>query len=178
MRHFLALAFVAVLVMGVARAQAQDLPEGFYGAFEGLGLSETVDDGKVVDVKPRDFDVRIEKIDGGFRMSWKTTEYTIRPRNSRLDKENETVVFMKSERPGLFGEKQPGDLASGDPVYWARISFNTLDVYRLSITEDGRHELAVWQRNLSGDQINLIFQRSGETAKPRIVKGTLSRVKP
>lgn len=177
MRRLVAFACLALLGLGVSAARAQELPNGFYGTFEGLGLSETMDDGKVVEVKPRDFDVTIEKVDDGFKMSWKTTEYTIRPRNSRLDSADETVTFVKSERPGMYGEKRVVDLAGGEPAYWARVSHNTLDVYRLSVSDDGRHELAVWQRSLDGDQMNLIFQRSGETSKPRIVKGTLTRLK-
>ena len=178
MIRLLALGLIAVLGFS-APAQAQTaLPEGFYGTFNGLGLAETMEDGKVVEVKPRDFDVTIAKAaDGGFTVSWKTTEYTIKPRRSRLDAENESVTFAKSERPGLFGEQKPGDLASGDPVYWARVTDKTLDIYRLGVGTDGRHELAVWQRTLDGDQINLVFQRSGEISKLRVVKGTLTRIK-
>jgi hypothetical protein len=179
MVRLLALALIAALGFSApAQAQTAALPEGFYGTFNGLGLSETMEDGKVVEVKPRDFDVRIAKAsDGGFTVTWKTTEYTIKPRRSRLDAEDESVIFTKSERPGLFGELKPGDLASGDPVYWARVSDKTLDVYRLSVGPDGRHELAVWQRTLDGDQINLVFQRSGEISKLRVVKGALTRLK-
>lgn len=173
-----ALAFIAALAFAAPALAQTALPAGFYGSFSGLGLAETMEDGKVVEVKPRDFDVTIAKAaNDGFTVTWKTTEYTIKPRRSRLDAADESVTFTKSDRPGLFGEKKEVDLASGDPVYWARVSNNTLDIYRLALNEDGRHELAVWQRTLDGDQINLIFQRSGETTKPRIVKGTLSRLK-
>ncbi|MGE0151288.1 MAG: hypothetical protein AB7R90_01630 [Reyranellaceae bacterium] len=178
MSRLYALVVLAVLAL-VAPAQAQhSLPEGFFGTFSGLGLSETMDDGKVVEVKPRDFDVTIAKAaDGGFTVTWKTTEYTIKPRRSRLDAADESVTFAKSERPGMYWEKKEVDIASGDPLYWARVSHSTLDVYRLVLNDEGRHELSVWQRTLDGDQMNLIFQRSGETSKPRVVKGTLTRLK-
>lgn len=177
-RLFVAI-LLALLGFAAAPAQAQDaLPQGFYGKFAGLGLAETMEDGKIVEVKPRDFDVTIVKAaDGGFTITWKTSEYTIKPRRSRIDADDESVTFAKSERPGMFSEKKMVDLAGGDPIYWARVSHSTLDVYRLALNDDGRHELAVWQRTLEGDQINLIFQRSGETSKPRIVKGTLTRLK-
>jgi hypothetical protein len=179
MIRLFALALIAAFALAVP-AQAQDaLPQGFYGTFNGLGLAETMADGKVVEVKPRDFDVVIAKAaDGGFTVTWKTTEYTIKPRRSRLDAADESVTFAKSDRPGLFSEKKAVDLAGGDPIYWARVSNNTLDIYRLALNEEGRHELAVWQRTLDGDQINLVFQRSGETSNARVVKGTLSRIKP
>ena len=135
-------------------------------------------DGRVVQVKPRDFDVTIARSENGFSVSWKTTEYAIRPGTSRLDSADETIVFVRSQRPGMFGEKTPGNLADGAPVYWARLSGSTLDVYRLAVNEDGRHETAVWQRVVDGDRMELVFQRSGETTSPRVVKGSLSRVKP
>jgi len=178
MTRLFAFALLAMLAL-VLPAQAQEaLPKGFYGTFNGLGLAETMADGRVVEVKPRDFDVVIAKApNGGFTVTWKTTEYTIKPRRSRLAAADESVTFSKSDRPGLFSEKKEVDLASGDPVYWARVSNNTLDVYRLALNEEGRHELAVWQRTLRGDQMDLIFQRSGETSKARVVKGTLTRIK-
>lgn len=178
MRRLLALACVALLGLGVSAARAQELPQGFYGHFAGLGLSETMEDGKVVEVKPRDFDVTIAKADdGGFTVTWKTTEYTIKPRRSRLDAADESVTFARSERPGMYWEKKEVDIASGDPLYWARVSHSTLDVYRLVLNDEGRHELSVWQRTLDGDQMSLVFQRSGETSRPRVVKGTLTRLK-
>ena len=169
MHRLLAVALIALIAFSARASMAQDaLPEGFYGHFAGLGLSETMADGKVVDVKPRDFDVMITKSPDGFAVSWKTTEYTIRPRRSKLDAEDEKIVFMKSLRDGLFGEKVPGNLADGE----------SLDVYRLTVNNEGRHEIAVWQRTLNGDSMDLVFQRSGETSQPRVVKGTLTRVKP
>ena len=179
MHRLLAVALIALIAFSARASMAQDaLPEGFYGHFAGLGLSETMADGKVVDVKPRDFDVMITKSPDGFAVSWKTTEYTIRPRRSKLDAEDEKIVFMKSLRDGLFGEKVPGNLADGESAYWARLSGKTLDVYRLTVNNEGRHEIAVWQRTLKGDSMDLVFQRSGETSQPRVVKGTLTRVKP
>lgn len=176
MRRLL-LACLAALFAATPALAKDALPEGFYGYFAGTGLSETMSDGKVVEVKPRDFDVTISKSDNGFTVSWKTTEYTIRPRKSKLESADETIVFVKSARDGMYGEKTPGDLAGGESAYWARVSGNTLDVYRLTVNDEGRHELAVWQRTLKGDNMDLVFQRSGETSKPRVVKGTLSRVK-
>lgn len=179
MRRLLSVLLVAgIALFGRTAFAADALPQEFYGNFAGLGLSETMTDGKIVEVKPRDFDVTIGKSPDGFTLSWKTTEYTIKPRSSRLNAADEAIVFVKSERDGLFAPASPGNVANGDALYWARLSGNTLDVYSMAVNEKGQYEIAVWQRVVNGDRMELTFTRTGNTMPPRTVKGSLSRVKP
>lgn len=169
---------VAAALLFAAPAWAADaLPKGFYGSFSGTGLSETQPNGKVTKVKARDFDVNIVPHGDGFTMTWNTTEYTIRPFNSSLEKDKAIINFLPTSRPGVFKTDLVADVTAGEPVYWAILQGNTLMVYRLVTTEKGKFEIAVWTRTLiKGDKLQLEFHRYGTASPARVVKGTMSRV--
>jgi len=117
---------------------ADPLAKGFYGSFSGTGLAETQPNGKTLKVKPRDFDVTISPNGDGFTVSWNTTEYTIRPYNSSLEKEKATVNFQPTSRPGVFRSDLASDVTAGEPLYWAIVQGNTLMVYRLVTDDKGK----------------------------------------
>jgi len=180
MRKFACLVVAALLFAApalVSSAWAADpLPKGFYGSFAGTGLSETQPNGKVVKVKARDFDVTISEHGDGFTVSWNTTEYTIKPYNSSLEREKATVNFVPTGRPGIFKSDLAADVTAGEPIYWAIFQANSLAVYRLVTDEKGRFEIAVWNRSmLKGDKMQLEFHRYGTASPARTVKGTLAR---
>ncbi len=176
MRKLVCLVAAALLFAAPAWA-AGALPKGFYGSFSGTGLSETQPNGKVTKVKARDFDVAIAPHGDGFTMTWNTTEYTIRPFNSSMEKDKAVINFLPTSRPGVFKTDLVADVTAGEPVYWAILQGNALMVYRLVTTEKGKFEIAVWTRTLiKGDKIQLEFHRYGTASAARVVKGTMSRV--
>jgi hypothetical protein len=168
--------FAACLLFATSALAADPLAKGFYGSFSGTGLSETQPNGKVMKVKPRDFDVTISPKGDGFTVAWNTTEYTIRPYNSSLEKEKASVNFQPTSRPGVFRSDLAADVTAGEPLYWAIVQGNSLMVYRLVTDDKGKFEIAVWTRTLvKGDKLQLEFHRYGTASPQRTVKGLMSR---
>ncbi len=175
MRKFASFAVFALLFATSAFA-ADPLPKGFYGSFSGTGLSETTPTGKPVKVQARDFDVTISEHGDGFTVMWKTTEYTIKPGNSKIEKEHTTINFIPASRPGMFKTDIAADIHAGEPVYWALVQNNSLLVYRMVVNEKAQFEIAAWTRTMTKDgKMQLEFNRYGNATAPRTVKGTLSR---
>lgn len=166
----------ACMFLAAPAFAADPLPKGFYGSFSGTGLSETRPDGKPVKVQPRDFDVTISQKGDGFVVAWKTTEYRIAPGTSRIEKENTTITFMPASRPGFFKTDLAPDVHSGEPLYWALVTGDTLLVYRMVVNEKAQFEIAAWTRSIMKDgKMKLEFNRYGNASAPRTVKGVLSR---
>ncbi len=175
MRKLASLAVFAVLFATSAFA-ADPLPKSFYGTFAGTGLSETSPAGKPVKVQPRDFDVTISEKGDGFVVGWKTTEYTIKPGTSKIEKEKTSINFSPASRPGIFKTDLAPDVIGGEPVYWAVVQGDTLLVYRMVVYGDGKFEIAAWTRTMMKDgKMKLEFNRYGNGTTPRTVKGVLSR---
>ena len=167
---------VAALLFAVPAFAADPLPKSFYGSFAGTGLSETRPDGKPVKVQPRDFEVTITEKGDGFSVMWRTTEYVIRPGDSKVEKEKTTINFMPGSRAGMYKSDIAADVTAGEPVYWAVVQGDSLLVYRMVVTDKARFEIAAWKRTMTKDgKMQLEFNRYGTASPPRTVKGTLVR---
>jgi len=175
MRLFASILAAAVLFAAPAFA-ADPLPKNFYGSFSGTGLAETRPDGKPVKVQPRDFDVTISEKGDGFVVAWKTTEYTIKPGTSKIEKEKTSINFIPASRPGFYKTDLAPDVHNGEPLYWALVTGDTLLVYRMVVYGDAKFEIAAWTRSIMKDgKMKLEFNRYGNGTTPRTVKGVLSR---
>ncbi|MEO8558981.1 MAG: hypothetical protein ABI439_07955 [Rhodospirillales bacterium] len=175
MRLFASL-FAAAMLFAASAWAADPLPKSFYGDFAGTGLSETRPDGKPTKVQPRDFDVKITEKGDGFTLGWKTTEYTIKPGNSKIEKEKASINFLPASRPGFYKTDLAPDVLNGEPLYWALVQGDTLLVYRMVVYGDAKFEIAAWTRTMMKDgKMKLEFNRYGNGTTPRTVKGVLSR---
>lgn len=172
MRAILASAFL----LAAAPAMAADLPvSAFFGEWRGSALSES----RIsvhFSLTPRDIGVVVRPAGDGFALTWSTVQRQKGDPNNPVEELKSTTVEFQPARPGVWravGAKDPA--ASGEPYIWAHVDGQTLVVSGLQIGADGRHELQIYRRTLSGSGMTLEFTRivDGEpvrTAEGRLVK--------
>ncbi len=151
----------------------------FVGTYHGTAISEATDE-----MKARDLDVKIRKVDDGFSVGWSTVIY--KP-DGREKKKTLNIEFFNTERPdiygsamrtGLFGKRVPNDPLKGQPFVWARIVGKTLTVHAMYILDDGGYEMQVYERTLDAKgNLDLVFKRFRNGKSIREITGKLTRVK-
>lgn len=180
-----ALAVVAGLLTGapdqaeaqprtVPREASRDLPiAAFFGRFSGSGLAAG-EDADYLGVTQRDIDVEIAASGNGFRASWTTVlRQGGAPGNPNIRRRATALNFVPMDRPGQYRAVESGSLLSGQPVSWARIRGQTLYIYELNLTEDGRWDVQTYARTLSGAGMQLQYTRLVDGERMRIVRGRL-----
>ena len=165
------------LVFGTLPGRAADAPiEAFFGFWQGNGVAENADS-LYFAVTTRDFDVRIEPADGGFRITWTTI---IRsggdPNNPDVRRREATLTFRPSDRPDVFEATASRNPLEGGVMSWARIEENTLSVYQMTLNDRGGYELTSYDRTLSGVGMELAFRRLRDGEEVRTVTGRLIKI--
>ena len=167
--------FVAAF-LAVSPATAQGI-ERFFGHFEGSGISENADS-IFFAVSVRDLDVKIGPVEGGgFSLNWTTvTREGGDPNNPKVKKKQATLVFLPTDKPGVYRATEPGDPLLGEPVWWSRVEENTLYTYRMQINLDGTWQVQKYVRTVSGSGMTLVFERILDGDQSRQVRGRLIKV--
>jgi len=179
-----AVAVATVAVAAVAPARAQERPlSDFYGEYVGRSVAGTFAvPGEVAEVQPRHLNVSIQPYEQGFSVAW----MTITTRASGKTKAKSYLVnFAPSDRPGIYvaamrldtaGKPAPLDPVTGEPYMWASVEGNTLSVHALVVTEDGGWEVMDYNRTLTEEGMDLVFQRHREGELVKEITGILHRV--
>ena len=176
-----ALSFVIILAAAIVRpavAENRKISD-FYGAYTGQSISVTGEG-----LSARDLNVKIEKTDQGFNLSWTTVT---RKRDQSAKRKSYSIDFSKSPRKNMwgsavrrdaFGNMQPiNPLREGDPFVWATLKGDTLTVYALLITAAGGYELQTYARTLTASGMTLKFTRLRDGEQLKAINGVLLKKK-
>lgn len=167
----------AALLLAAAPAWAADLPiSAFFGEWSGSALSESSISVNFT-LTPRDIGVVVRPAGEGFALTWSTVQRQKGDPNNPEEELKSTTVEFQPVRAGVWraaGAQDPA--ASGEPYLWAHVDGQTLVVNGLRIDPDGRHELQVYRRTLSGSGMALQFTRLVEGEPVRTAEGRLVKV--
>jgi hypothetical protein len=167
----------AAVVMWVATAGmalAGD-PAKFYGKFRGEVTTSMAPKPSDVGTK-RNSSVEVKAApEAGFLVYW-TTEFPERPDGP--DRVRTTSLhFLPTTNPDVWRSERTGDPLYGQALIWAQVTAQSLTVYTTIIPKEGHPVMTIYRRTLSGDGLNLEFQRI-EDGKPRtVVSGLLRKEK-
>ena len=162
------------IVANSVPATAQDLPlAAFFGTFKGGGVAEN-SDSIYFGVTVRDFDVSIQHAENGFRVDWATI---IRrggdPNNPQIKRKSQSATFQLTDRPGVYRAMDLADPLLGGKYAWARIEKQTLYVYVLLISADGKYDMQTYERTIKPSGMDFNFSRVRDGEPVRKVKGKL-----
>lgn len=164
----------ALLAGWAGLAGAADLPIGaFFGTFKGGGIAENRDS-VYFGVTVRDFDVSIQPEGNGFRVTWATViRHGGDPNNPKVRRKEQTVTFGPTDKPSVFRATDNGDPLQGGRYAWARVAKQTLYVYALTVNEDGRYDMQIYERTIKPSGMDFVFHRVQDGEPVRTVKGKL-----
>jgi len=148
--------------------------KAFHGAFGGSGFVDA-NEADYFGMTQRDLDVRIEPSgDGGFTVAWTTV---VReggdPKTPKVRRKATSLTFVPGPRAGVYRALDNGDPLAGGTTSWASIAGRTLTVRQLSIRSDGRYDIQVYARTLSGTGMDLVYTRVVDGENRRRVRGKL-----
>jgi hypothetical protein len=152
--------------IGPASATSEAL-ERFFGAYVGVAEVENKATGEMRD---RDMDIVIEPHgEDGFRIHWVNVTLVDGRRDlPGVERHIQTALFepaghgqfyVEVAEQSVFQEREQMSPMQGDPVRWAAIADGTLHVYSFVVLPDGRYELQIYDRILTGEGIDIRFQR-------------------
>ena len=171
----------SVLVCSKA-ASAAEL-EDYFGTYVGVA---TVVKGEPGESTNRDIDMIISPYKkNGFQIEWIAVSRV----NDRRDvpgvtRQKHTVLFEPNGRGCClfvevgeydpFREREALRPMLGEPVRWAVLDENGLQVYSFAVLEDGDYELQIYNRRLTDQGIDLLYERIEDgTVKRRITGHTV-----
>ncbi|NQW09520.1 MAG: hypothetical protein HQ481_06525 [Alphaproteobacteria bacterium] len=140
----------------------------FVGTFSGSGIAEGSDPIYAPETA-RDMDVVIRVAGDGFEVTWTTV---VRDPNGKATRKTETLGFDRAG-PNRFTAPSRRDAMTAGGLAWAGIEAQTLNVYILTIDDNGGYQLQRYARTLSGRGMELTFTRTASGDARRSVKGLL-----
>ena len=168
---------VLLLCLTAPTVAAADLSiKAFAGKWQGSALSES-NISLSFRLTDRDIDVAISPTGNGFDITWKTVQRQRGNPDNPTEVLKSTSLSFEAVRPGVWqavGNADP--IASGEAYGWAHIKDNTLVISSLQIYADGRHEVQMYRRTLSGTGMSLEFTRNVDGEEVRYAKGRLVKV--
>lgn len=179
------LAVAAALVLLAPAAGAQDrLLAPFIGTY--VGTAQVFDETGAVE-EERDMDVTIAANQrDGFVITWiNVTKVNGRRDVPGVARRVEQVEFFPGDQAGIYVEETRGSLfearrqmdpMAGDPIRWASIADGRLGVFSIVLMEDGRYELQSYERILTENGIDIVYERIVEDEVVRRITGTTIRV--
>lgn len=170
------LAFVAILLAAFGAEAANLSIKAFEGKWQGSAVSES-DISVHFRLTSRDIDVEIRPSGDGFDITWNTVQRQKGDPNNPREVLKSTSVAFRNVGANLWAAATNGDpLASGAPYVWATVRDRSLIISSLRIYADGRHELQIYRRTLSGTGMELEFERLVDGEQVRSVSGRLVKV--
>lgn len=165
------------LVVAVDRAHAQDYKQ-FFGEYVGEAVS-----GEGAKVEKRDIRAKISAANKGFSLNWIMNIHRTSGKEKRVEY---TMTFQPTGRKNIysaamsfdaFGNAVPLDPLKGDPYVWARIEGQVMNLYALTVTDDGGYEMQVYERKLVPGGMDLKYSRVLDGQVQRTITGKLKKVK-
>ena len=177
-------ALLAVIMLSTQNrvAVADDLSR-FFGSYVGRAVVEDLRTGKE---QTRDIDIVVSPYrKDGLKIDWITVGLVDGRRDvPGVKRWSQTALFKPSENANfmvevgessLFKERDDMEVIKGDPVRWTRIEDNTLHACSFVVLEDGRYELQVYQRILTEEGMDILFERIVDGDVVRRVSGSTVR---
>ena len=146
----------------------------FFGRFGGTGFVDA-NEADYFSMTQRDLDVQIEPDGaGGFTVAWTTV---VReggdPKAPSVRRKATSLTFAPGPRPGIYHALDNGDPLGGGVMSWASIASRTLTVRQVSVRADGRYDIQVYARTVSGTGMDLVYTRIVDGENRRRVRGKL-----
>lgn len=165
-------AAVVAWVAAAGVALASD-PARFYGKYSGEVTTAMAPKQSDVGTK-RKSTVEVKAApDGGFLVYW-TTEFTDRP--EAPDRVRTTSLhFLPTTNPNVWRSERTGDPLYGQALIWAQVTAQAFTVYVTIIPKDGAPVLTIYRRTLTGDGLNLEFERIEDGKRKTLVSGLLKK---
>src|SRR5262249_11547289 len=165
---------VAAQPRSLPTQSGRDLPiAAFFGRFTGSGIAAG-EDADYLGVTQRDLDVQIQAQGSGFGATWRTVlRQGGSPGNPNVRTREVALTFVPVGRPGVFRANESGDPTAGQALVWARIRGNTLYIYEINMTEDGRWDVQTYARTVSGAGTRPEYPRLVDGERRRIVRGRM-----
>ncbi len=171
-------ACLLLLCIGLApAADAKDASiKAFYGTYQGSGIANSKDS-LYFGITMRDMDVAIHAKGDGFIVEWTTVlRQGGTPQNPDVRRKASSITFVPTENPRRFASVDRTDPYSDVGMSWARLKGNTLSVFVLTISAEGKYNLQSYARTISGTGMELRFQRIKDGDQSRAVKGKLVKI--
>lgn len=171
-----ALLLVTMMLCPLGAMAANVAIDAFAGRWEGSAVSES-DISVHFRLSSRDIDVEVRPTGSGFTITWNTVQRQKGDPNKPTEQLKSTTLSFRSIGTGLWASTDNGDpLTSGKPYAWATIRERTLVISSLRIYPDGRHELQIYRRTLTGSGMSLNFERLVDGENVRQASGRLVKV--
>ncbi len=169
-----AAAAAVVWVAAAGMALAGD-PAKFYGKFTGEVTTSVAPKPTDVGTK-RNSTVEIKAApETGFLVFW-TTEFPERPEGP--DRVRTTSLhFLPTTNPDIWRSERSGDPIHGQALIWAQVTAQSFTVYTTIIPKDGSPIMTIYRRTLSGEGMNLEFERLEDGKRKTLVSGLLKKEK-
>jgi hypothetical protein len=157
--------------------------ERFFGSYVGRAQVEDLEAGSV---EQRDMDIVISPFrEAGFRIDWVNVSLIDgrrdqpgvkrRAQSVRFEPAAEQGFFVEAEASSLFQERAAMQPLRGDPVRWARLDGDTLQVATFVVLDDGRYELQVYDRIRTEAGLDIRFERIVDDQVLRRITGRTVR---
>lgn len=166
----------AILMSSMAAGAANLAIEAFAGKWQGSAVSES-DISVHFRLTSRDIDVEVRPQSDGFAITWNTVQRQTGNPSNPVERLKSTSLSFRAAGPNLWASRDNADpLTSGAPYVWATVKERTLVISSLRIYADGRHELQIYRRTLSGTGMTLDFERLVDGENVRRASGRLVKV--
>jgi hypothetical protein len=161
-----ALALAALVHVPGALAAREDLSR-FFGSY--VGVAEVVDLA-TGEREQRHMDIQITPHDRyGLRVDWVNVTLVDGRRDvPGVQRRLQSVLFQPADGRDFlveaaegtpFRERERMRPMQGDPVRWAAVEGDRLHVYSFLVLDDGRYELQVYDRVLTDEGLDILFER-------------------
>lgn len=159
---------------GSGQAIAAPAPiAAFFGTWQGNAISESRISVNF-QLTARDIGVVVRSSGDGFTLAWRTVQRQKGDPNNPTEVLKETTLDFQPVRAGVWRAGPSRDPLVDDGAYaWAYIDGQTLVVNVMQIAADGRAELQVYRRTLTGGFMTLEFLRIVDGTTVRSAKGRL-----
>jgi hypothetical protein len=172
-----ALVLAGAINMSSNPGAAQDVSaSAFHGHWQGSGVSES-EVSINFRMTARDLDVVVTPVGDGFSLAWTTVQRQKGdPSKPSVVRKGSEIIFQPSGRAGIWHDAQGASAKAGDRYAWSRIKDNTLITQIVEIDDEGRSDLHVYRRTLSGSGMALEFRRLVDGELVRTVDGKLIKI--
>ncbi len=172
------------LAATLATPAAADSLASFFGTYVGTAQVEDTATGAT---EERDMDIVIEPFHrDGFQVHWINVSLVDgrrdlpgvkrRVQEALFEPAEDHDFYIEVDEDNPFRETEGTQPMRGDPVRWAKIDADHMQVCSFVVLEDGRYELQVYDRLLTDTGMGIKFQRIVDGEVVRRVTGTTVRV--
>ncbi|MEC7657153.1 MAG: hypothetical protein VX416_12460, partial [Pseudomonadota bacterium] len=95
------------------------------------------------------------------------------PNNPQIKRKSQYATFQLTDKPGVYRAMDLADPLLGGKYAWARLEKQTLYVYVLLISSDGKYDMQTYERTIKSSGMDFIFSRVRDGEPVRKVKGKL-----